>query len=80
MTCGLSQIGVYEMANTYDVTLTVNVTLEYDEPQTQEDVEVDARDSFEYLDTYSNGAHIWVCDAEAGSASVIDGSFAEEDE
>jgi len=66
--------------NTYDVTITVNLTLEYDDPQTEQDVEDDARDAFEYYDTYGyNGGHVWVCDVTTGTVGVVDGELAEPD-
>ena len=65
------------MTNCYDITVRVNLTLEYAEPQRAGDVKQDAHALLDDFDRYIEGVHAWACEVYGGKASVIDGRFAE---
>jgi hypothetical protein len=60
------------MAYRYDITVRVNLTMEYEEEQRPSDVKEDAHMLLNDFDDHIKGLHAWACEAEGGRASLID--------
>ena len=68
------------MTHRYDITVKVNLTMEYERPQRPGWVKEDAHSLLDGFDSYLDGLHAWTVEVSGGKASVIDGRFAEGEE
>lgn len=59
------------MSFQYDITMKVNLTVEYSEEQTLTDVKADAHTVLDDFEKYMGDCHAWACDVSGGKASRL---------